>query len=67
MDKIVAFQDEVKHIASGVTGTVVAIYTEGEQTYVDVRSADYDRIHYRSRIENWKVIRTQEDIEGFAD
>lgn len=67
MTREVAFQDEVKHLLTGVTGTVVAIYEQGNKTYVDVRSSEYDRVFYKSPIENWTVVRTQEDIEGFTD
>lgn len=67
MDKTVAFQDEVKHIVAGVMGTVIAIYTKEDATYVDVRSADEDRIYYNSPAENWEVVRTQLEIEGATD
>ena len=64
---VVDFQDEVKHLLTGVSGTVIAIYEQSGKTYVDVRSAEYERVFYKSPIENWTVIRTQEDIEGFTD
>ena len=67
MSKVVAFQDEVKHTVTGIIGTVIAIYTKGEKTYVDVRSAEYDRVFYTSPIENWEVVRTQAEIEGVTD
>lgn len=67
MTREVAFQDEVKHLLTGVTGTVIAIYEQGGKMYVDVRSSEYDRVFYKSPIENWAVSRTQEDIEGFTD
>jgi len=63
----VAFQDEVKHIVAGVMGTVVAIYTKEDATYIDVRSAEEDRIFYKSPAENWEVVRTQLEIEGTTD
>ncbi|MDD3288405.1 MAG: hypothetical protein PHX43_05300 [Alphaproteobacteria bacterium] len=63
----VAFQDEVKHIVAGVMGTVIAIYTKEDATYIDVRSADEDRIYYKSPAENWEVVRTQLEIEGATD
>lgn len=67
MTREVAFQDEVKHLLTGVTGTVIAIYEQGGKMYVDVRSSEYDHVFYKSPIENWAVVRTQEDIEGFTD
>ena len=67
MTREAAFQDEVKHLLTGVTGTVIAIYEQGGKMYVDVRSSEYDRVFYKSPIENWAVARTQEDIEGFTD
>ena len=67
MGKLVAFQDEVKHIVAGVMGTVIAIYTKEDATYIDVRSADEDRIYYKSPAENWEVVRTQLEIEGATD
>jgi hypothetical protein len=63
----VAFQDEVKHIVAGVMGTVIAIYTKEDATYIDVRSAEEDRIFYKSPAENWEVVRTQLEIEGTTD
>ena len=63
----VAFQDEVKHMVAGVMGTVIAIYTKEDATYIDVRSAEEDRIYYKSPAENWEVVRTQEEIEGTID
>ena len=68
MSNLVAdFQDEVKHLLTGVSGTVIAIYEQSGKTYVDVRSAEYERVFYKSPIENWTVIRTQEEIEGTTD
>ena len=64
---VVDFQDEVKHLLTGVSGTVIAIYEQGNKRYVDVRSSEYDRVFYKSPIENWTVIRTQEEIEGTTD
>jgi hypothetical protein len=62
-----SFQDEVTHKLSGVTGTVIATYTSGGVAYLDVRSASYDRIFYKSPAENWTVVRTKEEVEGTTD
>ena len=67
MGKPVAFQDEVKHVVAGVMGMVIAIYEKEEKTYIDVRSAEEDRIFYKSPVENWEVVRTQLEIEGTTD
>lgn len=63
----VAFRDEVKHIVAGVMGTVIAIYDKEDATYIDVRSAEEDRVYYKSPAENWEVVRTQLEIEGVTD
>jgi hypothetical protein len=61
------FQDEVTHILTGMTGTVIATYVQGGVSYLDVRSASYDRIFYKTPAVGWTVVRTQEEIEGTTD
>ncbi len=65
--KLPCFQDEVKHETAGVMGTVIAVYIKNDLPYLDVRSAEYDRIFYKTPAENWTVVRTQEEIEGTTD
>ena len=67
MNKIVNFQDEVKHNLTGVMGTVISLYMIDQKVYIDVRSAEFDKIFYKSPIENWTVVRTQFEIEGTTD
>jgi len=64
---IPAFQDEVKHITAGVTGTVIAIFIKNGVTQFDVRASDEGCIYYNTLATNWEVIRTQEEIEGTTD
>lgn len=66
-EKLPAIQDEVKHETAGVMGTVVATYEKGGVAYLDVRSAEFDRIFYKTPAANWTVVRTQEEIEGTTD
>jgi len=61
------FQDEVKHKIAGVMGTVIATYMKDDSLYFDVRSADEERIYYKTPAVNWEVVRTQEEIEGVTD
>ena len=60
------YQDNVKHIKSGITGVVIAIYScsnaDGVMTtYLDVRD-DNDKIYYRTPRDNWVSIGKEEDI-----
>ena len=64
---IPAFQDEVKHITAGVTGTVIAVYIKDNVTRFDVRASDEECIYYDTLAANWEVVRTQEEIEGTTD
>jgi hypothetical protein len=52
--------DEVKHKFNDTTGTVIAKYTMGMVTYLDVRGTD-EKIHYASSIGNWEVVRKEVD------
>lgn len=60
------YQDQVKHLNSGITGVVIAVYSgknaEGIVTvYLDVRDGD-DKIYYKTPRDNWKSIGKEEDI-----
>lgn len=47
------YQDEVRHIATGISGVVIATYEENETSYLDV-CVD-DRVYYKTPAENWET------------
>lgn len=54
------YRDVVKHKRNETTGVVIAKYKLDGLTYLDIRSFE-ERVYYKTPIENWSVIRTEEE------
>ena len=61
-DRIPELQDEVKHKRNDTVGVVIAKLSNPitGQVYLDVRVDDH--IKYATPIENWDVVRIEEDL-----
>lgn len=64
-DRKAELRDEVKHKKAEMSGTVIAVYPDPDNSIkilVDVRGMD-DKIYYGSPQENWEVVKIREELE----